>query len=168
MKLEKSVYIQLENYLVANNLLYQFQSGFRSAFSTDTCLIRLFDHIKKNTSKGLFTGMVMIDLQKAFDTVDHQILCDKLAIMGVKNVKWFQSYLTGRKQLVNMNGSESDYLDIKCGVPQGSILGPLLFLCYPNDMSISINLDCKLLLYADDSTILFLSQKSKCHCRKTW
>ena len=70
----------------------------------------------------------MIDLQKAFDTVDHQILCDKLEIMGVKNVKSFQSYLTGRKQLVNMNGSESDYLDIKCGVPRGSILGPLLFL----------------------------------------
>ena len=90
-----------------------------------------------------------------FDTVDHQILCDKLVIMGVRNVKWFQSYLTGRKQLANMNGSESDYLDIKCGVPQGSILGPLLFICYVNDMSISINLDCKLLLYSHDSTILF-------------
>ena len=153
--LEKSVYNQLESYLVTNNLLYQFQSGFRSAFSTDTCLVHLFDHIKKNTSKGLFTGMIMIDLQKAFDTVDHQILCKKLEILGVKNVKWFQSYLTGRKQLVNINGRESDYLDIKCGVPQGSILGPLLFLCYVNDMSISINSDCKLLLYADDSTILF-------------
>ena len=136
-------------------MLYEFQSGFRSAYSTDTCLIHLFDHIKSQTAKGLYTGMVMIDLQKAFDTVDHQILCNKLQAMGVSNIKWFQSYLTGRKQLVNVNGAESSLADITCGVPQGSILGPLLFLCYVNDMSISINSDSKLLLYADDSTILF-------------
>ena len=97
----------------------------------------------------------MIDLQKAFDTVDHQILCQKLRSMGVRDVKWFESYLTGRKQLVNVNGTESELLNITCGVPQGSILGPLLFLCYVNDMSISIQSDCKLLLYADDSTIIF-------------
>ena len=153
--LEKAVYQQLESHLIKNNLLYEFQSGFRSAYSTDTCLIHLFDHIKSQTAKGLYTGMVMIDLQKAFDTVDHQILCSKLQAMGVSNVKWFQSYLTGRKQLVNVNGTESNLEDITCGVPQGSILGPLLFLCYVNDMSISINSDCKLLLYADDSTIIF-------------
>lgn len=153
--LEKAVYKQLEAHLIQHNLLYQFQSGFRSSYSTDTCLIHLFDHIKSQTSKGLFTGMVMIDLQKAFDTVDHQILCQKLRSMGVKNVKWFESYLTGRKQLVNVNGTESELLNITCGVPQGSILGPLLFLCYVNDMSISIQSDCKLLLYADDSTIIF-------------
>ena len=153
--LEKAVYQQLESHLNKNNLLYEFQSGFRSAYSTDTCLIHLFDHIKSQTAKGLYTGMVMIDLQKAFDTVDHQILCSKLQAMGVPNVKWFQSYLTGRKQLVNVNGTESNLEDITCGVPQGSSLGPLLFLCYVNDMSISINSDCKLLLYADDSTIIF-------------
>ena len=99
--------------------------------------------------------MVMIDLQKAFDTMDHQILCNKLQSMGVSNVKWFQSYLTGRKQLVNVNGTESNLEDITCGVPQGSILGPLLFLCYVNDMSIIINSDCKLLFYADDSTFFY-------------
>ena len=153
--LEKSVYTQLEKHLVDNGLLYQFQSGFRSSYSTDTCLIHLFDHIKSQTSKGLYTGMVMIDLQKAFDTVDHHILCDKLKTMGVCDIKWFRSYLTERKQLVNVNGVNSELLNISCGVPQGSILGPLLFLCYVNDMSISINSDCKLLLYADDSTIIF-------------
>lgn len=153
--LEKAVYKQLETHLIDHNLLYQFQSGFRSSYSTDTCLIHLFDHIKKQTSKGLFTGMVMIDLQKAFDTVDHRILCHKLRSMGVQEVKWFESYLTGRKQLVNVNGTESELLNITCGVPQGSILGPLLFLYYVNDMSISIQSDCKLLLYADDSTIIF-------------
>ena len=153
--MEKAVYKQLESYLIKNNLLYEFQSGFRSAYSTDTCLIHLFDHIKSQTANGLYTGMVMIDLQKAFDTVDHQILCNKFQAMGVSNTKWFESYLTGRKQLVNVNGTESNLADITCGVPQGSILGPLLFLCYVNDMSISINSDCKLLLYADDSTIMF-------------
>ena len=75
--------------------------------------------------------------------------------MGINDTKWFKSYLTERKQLVNVNGVESELLNITCGVPQGSILGPLLFLCYVNDMSISINSDCKLLLYADDSTIFF-------------
>ncbi len=99
----------------------------------------------------------MIDLQKAFDTVDHHILCKKLNAMGVKDTKWFQSYLTTWKQLVNVNGVDSEMLNITCGVPQGSILGPLLFLCYVNDMSISINSDCKLLLYADDSTIIFFT-----------
>ena len=103
-------------------MLYELQSGFRSAYSTDTCLIHLFDHIKSQTSKGLFTGMVMIDLQKAFDTVDHQIVCNKLQAMGVSNIKWFESYLTGRQQLVNVNGTESNPANISCGVPQGSIL----------------------------------------------
>jgi hypothetical protein len=99
--------------------------------------------------------MIMLDLQKAFDTVDHYILCSKLQIMGVKSTKWFEFYLTDRKQKVSVNGTESNCLTVTCGVPQGSILGPLLFLYYVNDMSISISSDCKLLLYADDSTILF-------------
>lgn len=97
----------------------------------------------------------MLDLQKAFDTVDHEIVCNKLKVMGVRSTKWFQSYLTDRKQKVSANGTESEFLNVTCGVPQGSILDPLLFLYYVNDMSISINSDCKLLLYADDSTILF-------------
>ena len=73
--LERAVYNQLEAFVTKNNLIYEFQSGFRGNFSTDTCLIHLTDHIKKNTSKGLYTGMIMLDLQKAFDTVDHEILC---------------------------------------------------------------------------------------------
>jgi hypothetical protein len=99
--------------------------------------------------------MVMFDLQKAFDTVDHYILCSKLQTMGVKSTKWFEFYLTDRKQKVSVNGTESNFLTVTCGVPQSSILGPLLFLYYVNDMSISISSDCKLLLYTDDGTILF-------------
>lgn len=153
--LEKSVYSQLEKYLVRNNILYSLQSGFRSSHSTDTCLIHLLDHIKTQSSKGLYTGMIMLDLQKAFDTVDHYILCNKLQTMGIKSTKWFESYLMDRKQKVSVNGTESNFQNISCGVPQGSILGPLLFLYYVNDMSTSISSECKLLLYADDSTILY-------------
>ena len=91
-------------------MLYPFQSGFRSSYSTDTCLLHLVDHIKLQTSKGLFTGMVTIDLQKAFDIVDHQIVCQTLRCMGVKDVKWFESYLTERKQHVNVNVNLNSYM----------------------------------------------------------
>jgi len=111
--------------------------------------------MRNNNTKGLYTGMVMFDLQKAFDTMDHNILCGKLKLMGVENTDWIMSYLSGRKQTVCVNNIFSDFKPVTCGVPQGSILGPLLFLCYVNDMSISIDPDCKLILYADDSAILY-------------
>ena len=153
--LERSVHLQLSNFLSENNLLFEFQSGFRDKYSTDTCLIHLLDHIRDNNAKGLFTGMVMLDLQKAFDTVDHSILCQKLEVLGVSSLNWFKSYLSDRKQYVCVSGATSSPGFVSCGVPQGSILGPLLFLIYVNDMSLSIDHDCKLILYADDSAILF-------------
>jgi hypothetical protein len=109
--------------------------------------------------RGNYTGMVMLDLQKAFDTVDHSILVQKLESIGVNlnSRSWFTSYLCERKQLVDINGTTSDQANISCGVPQGSILGPLLFLIYVNDMKGSVN--SELLLYADDSAIL-VSDKS--------
>ena len=105
--------------------------------------------------------MLLLDLQKAFDTVDHDILCRKLEAIGVRSVPWFKSYLSGRQQFVHINNVSSDPGYVTCGVPQGSILGPLLFLIYVNDMPISLDSECKLILYADDSAILFSHKEKK-------
>ena len=102
----------------------------------------------------------MLDLQKAFDTVDHDILCKKLKAMGIKSVDWLRSYLSNQNQIVNVNDTESDPSLVTCGVPKRNIVGPLLFLCYLNDMELSISSECKLLLYADDSTILYSNNDS--------
>lgn len=110
--------------------------------------------IRSDTSKGLnFTGMVMLDLQKAFDTIDHTLLCDKLEVLGVLSTEWFKSYLSCRQQQVSVNNISFDFSVIECGVPQRSILGPLLFLLYVNDIAASVDNDCKLILYANDSAI---------------
>ena len=108
----------------------------------------------KQQDKGHYTGMVILDLQKAFGTVNHKILLDKLRALGVGQiaVQWFNSYLSGRQQLANIADTNSDFRNVLCGVPQGSILGPLLFLVYVNDMKTAVK--CKLLLYADDSALL--------------
>ena len=140
------------------NLLFGNQSGFRGGFSTNSSLVGLSDYIKQKMGHGRFVGMVLIDLQKAFDTVDHGILIDKLRAIGVNSVSWFESYLTDRRQCVDVSGTRSDFLPVTCGVPQGSILGPLLFLIYINDMSISLN--CMLSLYADDSALIFSHKDS--------
>ena len=111
--------------------------------------------ILKDFDKGLFTGMILIDLQKAFDTINDEILPGKLHAIGFseKAVAWFKSYLSGRAFKVNINNHFSDLSKIFCGVPQGSILGPLLFLLYVNDMPQAVHSD--LFLYADDSGVTF-------------
>ena len=141
-------------YLNDHSIIFENQSGFRSCYSTDTALISLADKIKCNNDNGLYTGMVLLDLQKAFDTVDHDILLSKLKAVGANGnvIKWFDSYLSGRNQVVDVNGVFSPPHSITCGVPQGSILGPLLFILYVNDMYSAVN--CDLILYADDSALI--------------
>ena len=159
---EKSVLVQIERYYKDNNIIYDFQSGFRHDYSTETSLIHITDYVRTQISHGQFVGMVLLDLQKAFDTVNHEILLKKLQVLGFNkaNLEWFRSYLSNRHQLVSIRNVHSELLPIKCGVPQGSILGPILFTSYINDMCICLH-DCKLLLYADDSVLLYSSSNPK-------
>ena len=118
------------------------------------------DKILKGSDNGVVTGMILIDLQKAFDTINHDILSKKLSIIGISDhtVKKFQSYLSNRKFTVNLENSFPEVSSI-CGVPQGSILGPLLFLIYVNDMPMAVK--CDLFLYADDTCLVFQSKNVK-------
>lgn len=158
--IERIVFEQVNKYLATHNLIYELQSGFRKSHSTDTCLLYLTDYIRQEVDKGNLCGMVMLDLQKAFDTVDHSILLTKLRAIGCNNtaVKWFESYLQNRKQVVDVGGALSKPQTVQCGVPQGSVLGPLLFLLYINDLKSVCS--CELFLFADDSALVF-SHKDK-------
>ena len=116
------------------------------------------EHIRESIDNGKYGCGVFIDLKKAFDTVNHEILLSKLEHYGIRNniLDWFGSYLGGRKQYVSFNGLSSDVLDITCGVPQGSVLGPLLVLLYINDLpNISKKLD--FFLFADDTNLYYES-----------
>ena len=152
---EKVIHDQTQQFLTENEMLYRFQSGFRPNYSTDFCLSFLNDKIVKGFDTGLLTGMILIDLQKAFDTINYEILLEKMKVMGFSNhvVNWFKSYLSNRNFHVAIGNSLSCAGELTCGVPQGSILGPLLFLLYVNDMQQAI--DCDLFLYADDSCLVF-------------
>ena len=101
--LENAVYVQIQKYLRERDLIYQYQSGFRPGHPTETCLLYLTDYIKKQTVKGFYTGMLLLDVQKAFDSLNHSILCKKLNTMGI-DPSWFSSYFNNRKQTVYING----------------------------------------------------------------
>ena len=157
--IEKVILNQTQNFLDTNMILYSYQSGFRKHYSTDTCLSYLTDKVRTGFKKGLQTGMVLIDLQKAFDTIDHGILLNRMNCLGFSNstVAWFNSYLTDRSFIVNVGKEYSSPGKLTCDVPQGSNLGPLLFLLYVNDMPQAVN--SELLLYADDDTCLIYKGK---------
>ena len=152
---EKVVHDQMQAFLDENKIHYKFQSGFRRNFSTDLCLSYLSNKIANGFESGLHTGMIFIDLQKAFDTIDHKILINKLEFLGFSKsvILWFKSYVSNRKFRVNLNKTFSEPGKLSCGVPQGTILGPLLFLLYINDMPQAVK--CDLLLHADDTCLIF-------------
>ena len=156
---ERAVQVQLGKHLSDHNILSPFQCGFRKAHSTETAAISLTDTIRRNIDQGLLTGAVFIDLSKAFNTVDHALLLQKLRYYGIENLelKWFEDYLTNRMQVVDYQNVMSDFQSITSGVPQGSILGPLLFILLVNDLPSTVG-HCTLLMYADD-TVLFYSAK---------
>jgi retron-type reverse transcriptase len=151
---ERIVFDQLYTYFNENNLLHKNQSGFRKCHSTMTALIDATIEWLTNMDQGKLNAVVYIDLAKAFDTISHDILLEKLHIYGVdaNSLSWFQSYLQDRKQKCYVNDVLSGERTINCGVPQGSILGPLLFLIYINDLPQCLK-HSTARMYADDTNI---------------
>ena len=154
--LERLVYNRLSKFLTNFNLLSDDQFGFRSHHSTDMAIIQLVDKLTDAACNKMSTVGVFIDLSKASDTVDHSILLTKLDYYGIRGValQWFSSYLSDRQQFTTVNNVDSDRRSILCGVPQGSILGPLLFLLYLNDLHFSSSM-LQFILFADDTTITY-------------
>jgi exonuclease III len=159
---EKLIYFRVYAYLVKYNLISSKQFGFRSNHSCNHAIISLTEHVKKLLDDGHVVCGVFVDLEKAFDTVHHEILCDKLNAYGLRGKvnDLFKSYLSNRKQFVSLNGFESSIEEITCGVPQGSTLGPLLFLLYINDFRLCLT-DASSGHFADDTFIIYNSKKLK-------
>ena len=150
---EKIVHKYIE-FLDDNNILYEYQFVFRKHHSTSHVLFALVERVTRSLDTGKYVVGVFLDLKKAFDTVDHSILLRKLEKYGIRGnmIKWFKSYLSFRLQFVEYNDCHSDKRQITHGVPQGSILGPLLFILYINDFSKASDLLFSI-LFADDTSV---------------
>ena len=177
--LEKIVAKKLIKYLESEHLLYKHQYGFRPNHSTIHPIIHLLNDITKENDKQTknLTLSVFIDLSKAFDTINHDILLKKLEYLGIRGVanQWFKDYLTDRKQYMKLDENISSCQSLKCAVPQGSILGPILFLIYVNDICNCSSLN--ILSFADDTTVtvsssnindMFLTMNSELEKLTNW
>jgi hypothetical protein len=152
--IEKIAAVTLTNHLQLNKLLHKNQFGFQRNTSTEHNLLKVFNFIGDSLNRSNYCIGVFLDLRKAFDSCSHEILLKKLNKLGIQNtpLAWFRSYLSGRSQKVDINGTLSSILSISCGVFQGSVLGPILFLCYINDIFNASSLAT--FLFADDTTCL--------------
>ena len=157
--LEGTVHRQLYSYLEENNFLTDRQFGFRKSRNTSQAITYITDFIRSAIDRGEYTGAIYVDLKKAFDTINHATILSKLSVYGINDTElsWFIDYLFNRKHFVEFNTTRSKYQDITSGVPQGSILGPLLLLLLMNDIEHVIT-SCEVLLYADDMVIFFASK----------
>ena len=154
--LEKLISNRLLKFLEKENIFFKGQFGFRPKHSTDYAILSIIDKVQKAVDEGELSGGLFLDFSKASDTVDHDILIDKLEYYGIRGIgkDWFTSYLKNRKQMVTVNGATSDLATVPCGIPQGSVLGPILFLLYINDFhKCSSLLDFH--LFADDANLFY-------------
>ena len=160
--LGKLMHNRLYMFLNDDNIIYPLQFGFRQKYFTSFALIHLTETIKEALDQGKYCCGVFLDLQKAIDTANHNTLKGKLKHYGIRGVaySWFESYLKGRKQHVSVNGFNSKDLPISYSVPQGSVLGLLLFLLYINDLHTAIKF-CKVHHFADDTYLLHISKSIK-------
>ena len=160
--LEKLMFNRLYSFLESNKCIYDLQFGFRQKHSTNHALLSMTQQIKETIDKGNIAVGVFVDFQKAFDTVNHKILLDKLEHYGVRGIanKWFSSYLSNRQQYVSVGNIKSNTSPISHGVPQGSVLGPLLFLVYINDLNKCIHFSTTR-HFADDTNLLYIIDSHK-------
>ena len=163
--MEHIVASTLTRHFNQNDILYDLQHGFRERRSCETQLIQLVEDLARNMTSGKQTDLILLDFSKAFDKVNHLKLLYKLQLHGVqgKTLRWIESFLIGRSQTVVLNGNNSDELPVSSGVPQGSVLGPILFLLYINDLPDS--LQSQVCLFADD-TAVYLTVEGQADSKK--
>ena len=160
--LEKIVYNRLYKFCHKNKVIYTSQYGFRPNHSTEHALLEFQNRIVNNLSSKCLSAGVFMELSKAFDTINHDILLAKLEHYGIRGIphEWFRSYLVKRQQYVSFNDTVSETKFITCGVPQGSILGPLLFTLYVNDLHYS-SPSGHFIMYADHTNVIYSSKDIK-------
>jgi hypothetical protein len=160
--LERVVHKRLYYFLDQQDIFYDNQYGFRKKHSTIDAVTKFITDIAQSFENKQSTLAVYLDLSKAFDTIDHTILHKKLEYYGVRGLAldWFMTYLGNRRQYVNYRGSNSAVRAVECGVPQGSVLGPLLFIIYTNDLPNCLSIT-KAILFADDTTVYLASNDDK-------
>ena len=153
-KLLRELFISTLDYLISRQILCPNQFGFRPKHSCETALLCMVDEWAKNVDNGKINGVALVDLRRAFDLVDHDVLLQLLSECGCseRSLQWLKSYLSDREQFVSIQNKKSDTRNVSVGVPQGSILGPLLFTILINNLPKAVN-NASVYMYADDTTI---------------